>query len=91
MSDSILGHFKVGSKVVIRAIPYHYIGTIEDIGYHSLTLAPGAVWLADSGRWMNFLESGNPNECEPFPDGVTIPFSVIADLTTWRHAIPTQK
>ena len=91
MHDSILGPHKEGDKVVIRAIPYHYIGKIEYVGYHSLTLAPGAVWLADSGRWSKMLESGNPNECEAFPDGVTIPFNVIADVTVWKHPIPNTK
>lgn len=91
MNDSILGPYTVGNKVVIRAIPYHYIGEIESVGYHSVTLKFGAVWLADSGRWNNMLRTGTVNECEPFPDGVTIPFAVIADITGWAHAIPVLK
>ena len=87
-NTSALGPFTVGDKVVIRAIPYHYIGEIAAIGEKTVTLAPNAVWLADSGRWGDMLTSGTPSECEPYPDGVTIAFTVIADATKWRHAIP---
>lgn len=89
--DDKLGPFKVGDTVVIRAIPYHYIGEISSIGKHTVTLAPGAVWLADSKRWgSEFLRDGQVNETEPYPDGVTIGYGVIADLTKWPHKIPGQ-
>ena len=86
------GPFSVGDTVVIRAIPYHYIGTIESAGSHGLTLAAGAVWLADSGRWgSGFLVDGNVNETEPYRDAVFIGYGVIADITKWAHPIPGQK
>jgi hypothetical protein len=90
--DGRLGPFRVGDSVVVRGIPYHYIGTIETLGEHAVTLAPGAVWLADSGRWgSDFLRDGKVNESEPYPNGVTIGYGVIADITKWAHAIPGQK
>jgi len=89
--DGKLGPHQVGDVVVIRAIPYHYIGEVAVIGEHCVTLAPGAVWLADSSRWASdFLVSGKVNEAEPFIDGVTVSYSVIGDVTKWRHAIPGQ-
>ena len=91
-SDGRFGPFDVGDVVVIRAIPYHYIGEIRLVGEHTITLAPGAVWLADSGRWgSDFLRDGQVNEAEPYPDGVTIGYGVIADVTPWKHPIPVQK
>lgn len=91
-TDGKLGPYKVGDAVVIRAIPYHYIGVIDVIGEHTITLAPGAVWLADSARWgSDFLKAGIVNEAEPYPDGVTIGYGVIADVTRWAHPIPVQK
>ena len=89
--DGRLGPFAVGDTVVIRGIPYHYIGTIEALGEHAVTLAPGAVWLADSARWgSDFLRDGKVNEAEPYPDGVTIGYGVIADVTIWNHKVPVQ-
>ena len=89
--DGRLGAFAIGDSVVIRGIPYHYIGVIESLGEHTVTLAPGAVWLADSARWgSDFLRDGEVNETEPYPDGVTICYGVIADVTAWKHAIPDQ-
>jgi hypothetical protein len=86
-----LGPHQVGDSVVIRAIPYHYIGKISALGEHTVTLAPGAVWLADSKRWgSEFLVNGQVNETEPYPDGVTIGYGVIADVTPWKHKIPGQ-
>ena len=86
-----LGPYKTGDTVVIRAIPFHYIGTIEHLGEHSITLAAGAVWLADSKRWgSEFLLQGQVNEAEPFPNAVVIGFGVIADVTAWPHKIPGQ-
>jgi len=89
--DGKLGPFKAGDKIVIRAIPYHYIGEIEVLGEHTVSLAPGAVWLADSKRWgSEFLVNGQVNKTEPYPDGVTIGYGVIADVTRWPHKIPGQ-
>jgi hypothetical protein len=90
--DGRLGTHTVGDKVVIRAIPYHYIGEIKALGEHGVTLAAGAVWLADSGRWGSaFLKDGIVSETEPYRDDVFIGYSVIADVTKWQHAIPGQK
>lgn len=90
--DGRLGLHGVGDTVVIRGIPYHYIGKIQALGEHAVTLEPGAIWLADSARWgSDFLRDGKVNESEPYPDGVTIGYGVIADVTTWKHAIPAQK
>jgi hypothetical protein len=91
-ADGRLGPYKVGDAVVIRGIPYHYIGIIETLGEHTVSLAPGAVWLADSARWgSDFLKDGKVNETEPYPDGVTIGYGIIADVTAWKHALPGQK
>ena len=91
LHDGKLGPFKAGDTVVIRAIPYHYIGEISALGEHTVTLAPGTVWLADSKRWgSEFLVGGQVNEAEPYPDGVTIGYGVIADVTSWKHKIPGQ-
>ena len=86
-----LGSHSVGDVVVIRAIPYHYIGRIELLGLHGVTLSAGAVWLADSGRWgSSFLLEGTVSESEPYPDRAFIRYEVIADVTKWRHPIPGQ-
>jgi hypothetical protein len=92
LKSTRLGPFQVGMNVVIRAIPYHYIGQIETLGEHGVTLAAGAVWLADSARWgSDFLRNGVVNETEPYRDAVFVGYGVIADITKWAHPIPGQK
>ena len=88
--DGRIGQYKVGDTVVMRCIPYHYIGKVIALGEHGLTLAAGAVWLADSARWFDFLKTGKVNETEPFVDEVFVGYGVIAEITKWRHAIPGQ-
>jgi hypothetical protein len=89
--DTEIGRYAIGDKVVIRGIPYHYIGVIEEFGKYAVKLAPNAVWLADSARWgSDFLVNGKVNEAEPYCDGVWVRYSVIADVTAWRHALPKQ-
>ena len=92
ITDGPLGPYGVGDTIVIRAIPYHYIGKVQTIGKHGVTLAAGAVWLADSARWgSDFLKNGIVNETEPFADVVFVGNGVIAEATRWPHAIPGQK
>lgn len=42
----VLGPYQVGTTVVIRAIPFHYIGTIDEITDHGVTTANMRAWQA---------------------------------------------
>jgi hypothetical protein len=77
----------VGTAVVVRGIPFHYIGRIAEVQARGIVLED-AGWLADSARWSDFLKNGTINEYEPYPDPVWISWDVIADVTPWRHALP---
>lgn len=80
--------FKKGQNVLIRAVTFHYIGTIQDIDESFITLYP-ACWLANSGRFGNALRTGELSEYEEMPDGVLVKQSAIVDATPWRHDVPT--
>ena len=49
-----------------------------------------AAWISDTGRFAGFLQTGNADEVEPYPDGVQVHISAagIIDYMDWPHALP---
>jgi len=78
-----------GNKYFIRTVTNFYVGELvreeED-----LVILRKAAWIADTGRFADFLKSGNANEVEPYPDliEVMIPKSGIIDSNQWQHTLP---
>lgn len=83
--------YEVGTSIVIRTDAYHYIGTIAQSIVGWVMLEP-AVWLADSGRWGEFLATGltDRTEVEPYPAECWIPTHRILDASTWNHPVPRE-
>lgn len=78
--------FKVGDKVFIRTVTIYYTGEICAYGDGWITLNTVA-WIADTGRFHEFLTEGKCNEYEGFPDTVSVPTGSVIDITPWRHAL----
>lgn len=78
--------FKVGEKVFIRTVTLYYTGEITAITGNWITLST-AAWIADTGRFHQFLTEGKCNEYEGFPDQVHIPLGAIIDVSLWRHQL----
>ncbi len=78
--------YKPGDKVFVRSVTHYYVGEvlIETPADIHLTKA---AWIPDTGRFSNFLATGIPSECEPYPDGlvVRVPKGGIVDICDWRH------
>jgi len=85
------GIWKLGEQYVIRTVTMIQIGNLVYIDENELGLE-NASWIADTGRWMNFLKEGKYNECEPFPEGIVIVgrHSII-DVCVWKHKLPTEQ
>ena len=84
--------WKIGENYVIRTVTMIDIGRLVEVTDQELVLEE-ASWIADTGRWMNFLKEGTINEVEPFPEGkVIIGKGSLIDATIWQHQLPrTQK
>jgi hypothetical protein len=78
---------EVGKKVFIRTVTHHYTGEVTKCNRDWLELKE-AAWIADDGRFNNFLKTGDANEIEPFEDNVRVPTGGILDVTEWKHALP---
>ena len=79
-SSPTLG-LQTGMSVVIRTVTYHYTGVVDRIGDGRVRLST-AGWLADSGRWSEFLKTGEANEVEMYPRTVSV---AIASVVDWSE------
>lgn len=78
---------EIGKKIFIRTVTHHYTGEVVKCNRDWLELKD-AAWIADDGRFNNFLKTGSANEIEPFEDNVRIPIGSVLDVTEWKHALP---
>ena len=81
----------VGEKVIVRTVTHYYTGRLAAVTATDIVLED-AAWIADTGRWADVLQSGCPNEVEPFLDPVIVSRGAIVDVTLWRNELlRTQK
>jgi hypothetical protein len=80
--------FKVGTNLFIRTVTMAHTGRLVEVNDKELVLED-VCWIADTGRFADFLKTGKLNECEPFPNGkVLIGRGGIIDCCEWKHALP---
>ena len=83
--------FDVGSNYFIRTVTMSLVGKLVRVGQQELVLED-AAWIADTGRFADFLESGEASEIEPFPPGeVILGRSSIIDAVKWSHKLPRKQ
>ena len=86
-----VGVWQVGKNYVIRTVTMINIGKLIKVTDEELVLED-ACWIADAGRWMNFLKDGEYSEAEPFQKQVIVGRKALIDATEWVHPlIKTQK
>lgn len=77
---------RVGEKYFIRSVTHYYTGRLKEICGNWLVLEK-ASWIADTGRFYDFLKEGKCNEYESFTHDVYVPLSGIIDVTVWSHEL----
>lgn len=80
----------IGKNVFIRTVTMYYTGRVAKVSGGFVTLED-AAWIADCGRFYNFLKEGKPNEVEPFQNPVHISISSMIDVTEWNHNLPNKQ
>jgi len=82
------GHsFQEGKKLFVRTVTHYYTGRVEAVTDTDIVLAQ-AAWIADTGRFSEFLQTGNAKEVEPYPDCVIVSRGAIVDWCYWPHDLP---
>ena len=84
--ENVSWPISVGENYFIRTITLYYTGKIKSIHSDAIVLSD-AAWVADTGRFYDFLKTGKPNEVEPFVSDVIIPMGSIIDITGWAHEL----
>lgn len=85
MKENVLP-LEVGQNYFLRTVTLYYTGKLKALYPDALVLSD-AAWVADTGRFYDFLKNGKPNEVEPFVDDVIIPLGSIIDITSWAHEL----
>lgn len=79
---------EIGKNYFIRTVTMYYTGKVKAYNDNFITLS-NAAWIADCGRFHDFLKNGTPSEVEPYIDDVCVSVSAIVDFTEWRHQLPS--
>ncbi len=83
--------FAKGTNIFIRTVTMAHTGRISAVTDKWIVLED-ACWIADTGRFADFLETGKLNECEPFPVGkVVVGLGAIVDCCEWKHKLPREQ
>ena len=75
-------------KVFIRTVTHYFLGELVNQTPSEMVLR-NAAWIADTGRYAQFLSGESVNEVEPYPDGVEVHVNAgaIVDWIEWPHAL----
>jgi hypothetical protein len=73
----------VGKKWFFRTVTYHCVGKVTKVFGHIIRLED-ASWIADSGRFMNFLKEGEASEVEPVGE-MYLNMNTVIDFFAWKH------
>ena len=68
-----------------RTTTYHSLGTVVNIDNNFIQLED-ASWIADSGRFMNFLKEGIVEEVEPVGT-CYVNLNYVVDFFPWKHKL----
>jgi hypothetical protein len=79
-----------GKNYFIRTVTLYYTGKLKRLTRKAIVLSD-AAWIADTGRFHQFLKEGSVNEVEPFISDVVIPVDSVIDATEWQHALPVKQ
>lgn len=81
----------IGEKVFIRTVTFHYLGKVKSRVGNFIHLEK-ASWVADSGRFADFLKDGVNDTCEIEPmKTVFVNLETVVDLSLWKHDLPTKQ
>jgi len=76
--------YKIGEKYAIRTVTMIYVGKLKAVFHNELVLSDCA-WVADTGRFYNFLAEGKADEVEPMPGDVVVGRGALVDAAIWQH------
>lgn len=80
----------VGKAFFFRTVTYHVIGKVVKVLSHGLLELEKAVWVADSGRFMECIKNGELNEVEPIGQH-WVNVNSCTDIAPWKHSLKIEQ
>ena len=82
----------VGKKMFFRTVTFSEIGEVVDV-VGDFAILKNASWVADTGRFNDFLKDGVSSdvEIEPYPDMVMVSLKSVTSMTEWEHDLPSKQ
>jgi len=81
----------VGEKVFFRTVTYHALGEVKKVVGRFVHLKT-ASWVADTGRFMNFIKDGVQSGSEIEPVGeMFLNMDTVVDFFIWKHSLPKEQ
>lgn len=80
----------VGNNYFVRTVTLYllgqYLGTVE-----GFAVLANASWVADTGRFSEYLKKGTANEIE-FGNSLSVRVNLgsVVDIWPWTHKLPTE-
>jgi hypothetical protein len=82
--------WEIGRCYFIRTVTHYLTGRLVSITPTEIVLED-AAWIADTGRFADFLKTGNANEVEPVAGPVLVSRGAIVDVYHWPHDLPREQ
>lgn len=81
----------IGSKFFFRTVTYHAIGEVKKIVGRFVFLK-NASWIADTGRFSDFIKGGVNSFTEVEPVGEQfVNMDTVVDFFPWEHQLPSKQ
>ena len=81
----------IGGKYFFRTVTYHVVGEVKKI-VGRFAYLKGASWIADTGRFSNFIKDGVQSNSEVEPVGEQfLNLDTVVDFFLWKHKLPTEQ
>ena len=81
----------IGQKVFFRTVTYHALGEVKKVIGRFVHLKT-ASWIADTGRFMNFIKDGVQANSEVEPVGeMFLNMDTVVDFFIWKHKLLTDQ
>ena len=84
-------HWEVGKNYFFRMATYFYTGKLVAVAANELVIED-AAWIAETGRFMEALKTGDFSEVEPYPAGkVILGRGALVDASRFDHDLPREQ
>ena len=75
---------EIGEKYFVRTVTHYVVGKLEEITGGFLVFS-SAAWVADTGRFADFLNTGEASEVEPIKGLCRVNVGSVVDIFDWTH------